>query len=154
MEARARSSNSCILISASCTTGWLDWVHGELWLCDEGLLRMSLGFFDTLEHGVRQGLRSTVGPERATRIFDYAQVRSIAMADKRNRWIPWDEIGHATLKRGVIDHSLHLDLVDPSPRIGRSKFLWLKSDGGFEIVEAALADRLGDRFQVVRKPIG
>ena len=53
-------ANGCTLISRSCTTGWLDWAHGELWVCDDGLLRKSLGLVETVLHlrggyGVRQG---------------------------------------------------------------------------------------------------
>ena len=27
------------LLAGTCTTGWLDWIHGELWLLPDGLLR-------------------------------------------------------------------------------------------------------------------
>ena len=32
------------LVTSGCTTGWGDWLWGELWLLPEGLLRLSRGW--------------------------------------------------------------------------------------------------------------
>jgi hypothetical protein len=144
------------LISASCTTGWLDWIHGTLWLGEAGLLRTSVGFTETLSHGTKKGLKRTIGAERPIRTIDVREIPGLVDADKRNRWIVWGEIEHATLKLGIIDHSLHLDVRPGSAfTVGpKAKFLWPKIDGGFELLEAALRQALGDRFVASRRLIG
>ena len=146
-----RAAISCTLISASCTTGWFDWIHGELWLCPDGILRHALGLGATLRHGMgRGGIRRTVGEPRPTRIFEAMDIIAILGSDQRNRWITWDEIQHATLKLGIIDHSLHVVLTNGR----RGKFLWLQVDGGYEELEAALSKSLGSRFTASRSAIG
>lgn len=146
------SSERCRLISASCTTGWFDWIHGELWLCPKGLLRQSLGLSATVAHAlpVLSGAGTVSSDERPARTFSEAEIASFRAADRRNMWIPWDDFAAATLKRGIIDHSLHLRLRDGR----RAKFLWLKSDGGYDLLEVRLSAELGDRLVVVNRPIG
>jgi hypothetical protein len=123
--------NNAVLISASCTTGWLDWVHGEPWLCPEGLLRRSLGFRATVRHL----LGPTVDEDNpARRSFTTAEIGAIIAANPRNRWIPWNDVRFARIKKSPMDTSLYLDLADGR----REKFLWLAADGG--------EDRLSDAF--------
>jgi hypothetical protein len=137
----------CVLVSASCTTSWFDWIHGELWLCDGGLLRRSLGLVTTFAHSRRR----TVDPDnRPTRSFAANELAEIVAAGRRNRWIRWSEIRHATLKLGVVDHSLHLDLTGDR----HEKFLWLAADGGFDLLEKELQARLPGRFIASRKRLG
>jgi hypothetical protein len=137
----------CTLISASCTTSWFDWIHGELWLCPTGLLRRSVGLVATIGHGTGP----TVNPaSRPTRIFGLDEIARILEAGRRNRWIAWSEITRATLKRGVMDHSLHLELG-----VGRrEKLLWLQADGGYDLLEAALSRALPGRFTARDRAIG
>ena len=71
-------------------------------------------------------------------------------ADRRNQWITWGEISHATLKRGVVDHSLHLELGD----CRREKFLLLRIDGGYDVLEEMLGRALQGRFSALDRPIG
>ena len=140
-------ANACTLITASCTTSWFDWIHGELWLCPQGLLRQSLGLTRTFRHGTRP----TVDPaNRPTRTFRLDEIGQILAAGRRNRWITWSEISHATLKRGVIDHSLHLQLGHAH----HEKFLWLRIDGGYDLLEQALSTSLPGRFVAQDKAIG
>jgi hypothetical protein len=140
---------ACTLISASCTTSWFDWIHGELWLCDDGLLRRSLGLMTTFAHS--RPIRQTVDPAtRPTRVFTANELTEIVAAGRRNRWIRWPEVQQATLKRGVVDQSLHLDLTGDR----REKFLWLAIDGGFELLEKELPARLPGRFTASRKRLG
>jgi hypothetical protein len=143
---------SCVMIAASCTTGWFDWVHGELWLCPTGLLRRSLGMAATIDHArAKSSGNRTLDPHhRPVREFSSAEIAAIQAADARNAWLPWSEIRAATLKRGIIDHSLHLELGDGQKR----KFLWLKSDGGFDLLRSRLGEAMGDRLAVVDRPIG
>jgi hypothetical protein len=142
-------ATACTLISASCTTSWFDWIHGELWLCPTGLLRRSLGLTTTLGHGT--GNRATVDPaHRPTRTFGLDEIRQILAEGRRNRWISWSEISQATLKRGLMDSSLHLELGDRR----REKFLWLRGDGGYDLLERSLARSLPGRFKAVDKAFG
>jgi hypothetical protein len=143
------STDACVLISASCTTSWFDWVHGELWLCPNGLLRRSLGVNKTIEHGNRGNFVTVEKDRRPTRTFTSTEIDAIVHAGRRNRWITWSQVSHATLKRGVIDHSLHLDLGGR-----REKFLWLKLDGGYDILEEALTKALPGRFEARNKAFG
>lgn len=139
--------HTCVLVSASCTTSWFDWIHGELWLCPNGLLRRSLGFWTTIRHWNRQSVDPA---NRPTRAFRPDEIVQIVAAGRRNRWITWGAISHAILKRGVLDHSLHLELVD-----GRhAKFLWLRIDGAYDVLEARLALSLPGRFEAMDKAIG
>jgi len=132
-------------VSASCTTSWLDWIHGELWLCPTGLLRRSLGLRATFAHGTK----ATVDPlARPTRIFDAAEIAVILAAGRRNRWIPWSSVTQATLKRGTVTSSLHLELGVAR----KEKFLWLPVDRGFEFLSDALPRLLPVRFRAVRSP--
>ncbi len=137
----------CVLISASCTTGWFDCIHGELWLCPGGLLRRSLGLGATVDHYVGPTVDRSNCP---TRIFSAEEVEAILASDRRNRWIPWEAISSVTLKRGVLDSSLHLTLVDGR----REKFLWLKIDGGYDVLQYALSRQLPGRFEALDKAFG
>jgi hypothetical protein len=135
------------LISASCTTSWFDWIHGELWLCPDGVLRRALGLWATLSHGKGSTIDTT---NRPTRVFGPAEIQRVAATGRRNRWIPWTAVSKATLKLGILDHSLHLELGPGR----REKFLWLKADGGFDILEPALERALPGRVEIVREPVG
>jgi hypothetical protein len=137
----------CRLVSASCTTGWFDWIHGELWLCPDGLLRRPLGLIATVGHGPGPTVDEA---NRPTRTFSPLELLQITEAGRRNRWLPWSQISHATLKSGIIDHSLHLELGDGR----REKFLWLKVDGGFDLLRVELGRVLQGKITVVQSPIG
>jgi hypothetical protein len=144
---RVGGDRRCTLVSASCTTSWFDWIHGELWLCEDGLFRRSLGLLTTIGHGVGP----TVDPaNRPTRTFGTTEILEIVTRGRRNRWIPWTEIQHATLKLGVADNSLHLDLTGNR----REKFLWLAIDGGYEFLDKELPARLPGRFTASEKRVG
>jgi hypothetical protein len=138
---------ACTLISASCTTSWFDWIHGELWLCPGGMLRRSLGLTATLRHMNQQTVDPASRPRHA---FGFNEIRDIVAHGRRNRWITWSEIAHVTLKRGIIDHSLHVELNSGH----REKFLWLIADGGYDVLESSLAPLLPGRFRVWDKPFG
>jgi hypothetical protein len=131
----------CTLVSASCTTSWFDWIHGELWLCEDGLFRRSVGLMATVMHGGRQTVDAG---NRPTRNFGTNDIGDTVAQGRRNRWIPWTEIQHATLKRGIVNNSLHLDLTHDR----HEKFLWLSIDRGYEFLEKELPARLPGRFVV------
>ena len=126
----------CTLVSASCTTGWLDWIHGELWLCPEGLLRRPLGLGATIAHGAGPTVDSADRPRRGAE--DVRGHRS-----GRGLWLPWDAVELAELRTGRMTHSLHLHL----PNNRTVKFLWRGVDGALEYFQATLPAMLGARFR-------
>lgn len=141
---------SATLMATTCTTGWFDWVHGELWLCPTGLFRRSLGLFETIKRSMA-GHAPAIDPRnRPTRVFSSGEIQRAVERGRTNRWVTWPDVKRATLKRGIIDHSLHLELANGK----LTKFLWLQSDGGFDLLEAELARVLPGRFRVVDAPIG
>jgi len=136
-------SEECALVSASCTTGWTDWVHGELWVCPDGLLRRSLGLGRTIWRGFRHGAGRTVNPSlRQTRSFTPAEIATISRGNGRNRWVPWESIAKAQARRGPLTDSLHLELRDGR----RLKFLWLRVDEAMDPVAEAVGRHLDQRF--------
>ena len=118
------------LISASATTGWSDWIHGELWLLPDGILRVGQGLGKTLEHGVRR----TVPREPPSRSFDDQEVDALAASGSRNLWVAAEEIASANLRAGIVTGRLKLWLKDGDT----VKFLWLRADRADVALRAAL----------------
>jgi hypothetical protein len=133
------AADACTLVSASSTTGWFDWSHGELWLCPNGLLRQSLGLATTIAHWNQPTVDPTNRPRRTVGFND---IGPIVARDRRNRWITWREVSNATLKQGFVVDSLHLELGNER----REKFLWLRIDDGYDLLKGALAEVLAGRF--------
>lgn len=139
----AEDALDCTLISITCTTSMTDWVHGELWLCPEGILRRSRGWRATLGNTGSRGVRTSVDPtDRPGRAFTPSERRDIAATDKRNHWIPWADISEARLGSGVMSHGVHVTLRDGR----RVSLRWMAGEGGLELLEEALSARLGGRF--------
>lgn len=88
--------------------------------------------------------------DRPSRAFTLGEINQIVASGRRNRWIAWPDVAHATLKRGIIDHSLHIQLSNGR----REKFLWLMVDGGYDVLEQALGRALSERFTASDKAIG
>lgn len=128
----------CTLLTASCTTGWSDWIHGELWLCPDGLLRRALGLGATMAHGTLQ----TVDPSTPVRRRLTSEEIAAIGGGRRNRWIRWDSIARAELRSGPLTHSLHLELRDGT----RQKLLWLGVDPARARLADVLPSVLGERF--------
>ena len=130
-------SSECTLATASCTTGWTDWIHGELWVCPDGLFRRSLGLRATMAHGSGP----TVDPvARSTKRISAGEIAQAT--SRRNYWVPWDSVARAELRHGFMTDSLHLQLNDG----GRRKFLWLAVDQAQLVLAAALEASIGSRF--------
>lgn len=134
------------LISASCTTGWGDLKHGELWLTDGGFLRATLGWTETLRRQrAREEVGDPLGPTVSglvTRTFAPEELAEVVSGDARNLWIPRERLVGARLHRGVLNTRLRLDL----DRGERQKLLWLNADPAHESAAQALAEWLGDAF--------
>jgi hypothetical protein len=128
------------LVTASATTGWLDWIHGELWIFPQGLLRIPSGLGRTMMNG----LGPTVNRQR-TKIqrFDSVQFQHL-LAKKSNRWTPREQIVKAYLHQGFSTDRLRLVLID-----GRSeKVLWLPIDNAFPALQQVLIAWLGNNLVI------
>jgi hypothetical protein len=124
------------LLSRSCTTGWLDWVWGDLWLTDDALYRVSRGMAET-----RTAARAR--PRGGSTVPDSDAMAPEALdeevlADAKNRRAPLTEIRSAKLRRGLLNGRLSLVLDDGT----RIKLLWLKSDPAHDILAEVLQDHL------------
>lgn len=129
---------SAVLLSISCTTGWADWVHGELWLLSDGLARFSLGLGASV---VNSNLPGSLG----TGIIDHFSPEELAertASNNRNFVIRAEEIDLAELRRGIITGRLRLHLSDGTTR----KLLWKRTNKTLEPLAVALGRWLGDRL--------
>ena len=135
---RALESSECTLATASCTTGWTDWIHGELWVCPDGILRRSLGLRATMAHGSGP----TVDP--VARLRQRFSPRDLAQATtcRRNHWVTWEAIARADFRHGFMTDSLHLVLRDGR----RLKFMWLAVDQAHLVLGPALQEAIGERL--------
>lgn len=119
------------LIAASCTTGWADWIHGELWLLPDGILRART----SLRRTVANGARPIPEADKSTRTFSVAELAAVKQAHRTNRSIPAESISSASLRRGLMTTRLALRLVDGT----RIKLLWVKGEPADTEVPLALA---------------
>jgi hypothetical protein len=119
------------LVTASCTTGWLDWIHGELWLLPDGLLRVRSGLGATIRHANQQ----TVREEPPERPFGEGEIKQLQHQHKTNLWIPADEIVAAGIRNGLLTGRLSLALAGGR----RIKLLWLRADSAAAPLKQALA---------------
>jgi hypothetical protein len=131
-----------LLLTTSCTTGWADWVHGELWLCPDGLLRVSLGLAATIAKSSGPGQAAAfegAARQSSPRHFDMTEINELLSRKRTNIWIPWPQIRGASLRHGLITGRLRLIQAD-----GRCvKFLWMRERRVFEMLRDRLLDRLG-----------
>jgi hypothetical protein len=141
------TAQPAILLTTSCTTGWADWVHGELWLTPNGLLRLSLGLPTTIRKSLGIGFAlayDRAARESAPRYFDQQEIDARVARKRRNIWVPWGQIREATLRRGFITSRLRMTLFD-----GRTvKFLWLPDHRTVDLLRDPLAARLGPNFRI------
>jgi hypothetical protein len=110
------------LLSVRCTTGWLDWVHGELWLLPDGLLRVC----DGEARSSTDGARTPPDADELTGLCSQA----------RTLWVPADEIARASVRCGILTSRLTLQLSDG----GRRKLLWPSSDSATPVLRYAFAN--------------
>jgi len=125
------------LISRSCTTGWLDWVWGDLWLADDALYRISRGMAATRAAARERRGRDSRSTVSAADTRDETTVDALASKladDDKNRLIPLDAIATARLRQGMLNGRLSISLDDGT----RIKLLWLKDDPAYAILAARL----------------
>ena len=126
------------LISRSCTTGWLDWIHGELWLLPTALIRRGLGLAATRANGLGRTVPDPL-PQLPANVFDRHAIR----AERRtNKVIAFDDVDRAALFQGRAWHGLNLVTKDDHSH----KLWWLKEDPAYFVLVEALAAKLGSRL--------
>lgn len=134
---------ACVLISRMCTTGWVDAINGDLWLCPGGLLRVSLGLGTTIKAGFAMEKYRVDQASRPRHVFAPEERTRLVGLDRKNRWIPWDEVVSLTLRSAIVSHVIEFELASG---LG-GKLDWIKGDGGPEILEPKLRGALGTRFK-------
>lgn len=135
------------LISRSCTSGWFDWVWGDLWLTEDALIRISRGKTESREAArerKRQGGGSTVPNADAIDAMTPDALNDMVSSDAKNRRAALAEIRTAKLRRGILNGRLSVVLHDGT----RIKLLWLKTDPAYEILADILGDRLGPNLKL------
>ncbi|MFB6843738.1 hypothetical protein ACFCXS_02495 [Streptomyces sp. NPDC056373] len=126
------------LIARTCTTGWLDWIHGELWLLPDHLVRVRGGVPTTMMVGL-------VGPELATPdtfqtlAFDPGTIRS---AHRTNKVLPLAEITYARIHGGLTTSGMTLTMADGT----RHKLLWMSMEPARGLLRDRLVPLLGPRL--------
>jgi hypothetical protein len=128
------------LVTASATTGWFDWIHGEVWIFPHGLLRIQSGLWQTLMHGFGPTVdRQQMNIHR----FSHEQFDQLR-AKRSNRWTPREQIVKAYLHHSASADRLRLVLVD-----GRAeKLLWLPIDNAFPVFQMVLTGWLGKKLVI------
>ena len=141
------SAQPAILLTTSCTTGWGDWVHGELWLCPNGLLRLSLGLPTTIRKSLGTGSAlayDRTARESGPRFFDQTDIDALLARKRRNVWLPLDQIREASLRQGFMTSRLRMTLFN-----GRTvKFLWLPDHQTVDTLRIRLGASLGPNLRL------
>jgi hypothetical protein len=119
-----------MLVSRSCTTGWTDWVHGELWLLRDGLVRRRLGLWRTLMNG----LGPTVAHPLPEHDLDLDAVRG---EHRTNLVLHWSEVASVDLRRGLITSRLRLTTRGGAVH----RLLFFRLDPAYAVLKSVI-DRL------------
>lgn len=120
------------LISATTTTGWLDWQHGELWLAADGMFRRPRGWAATVaSDGIAHDLQALPGDEPIEEEISDEDL-------SKGLWIPAQSIRTANLRRGITTGRLKLGLANGST----VKLLWVRSALTHRSVQDALRNWL------------
>ncbi|MEW2121715.1 hypothetical protein AB0945_42650 [Streptomyces sp. NPDC005474] len=125
------------LLTRTCTTGWLDWIHGELWLLPEGLMRVRSGLLTTVMNSGGSGLT----PRDPYRLITH-DAESVLAAHPTNKLIPFAGMGTTRLHGGVTTSGLEVVMTDGT----RHKLLWASWDPARRLLRERLLPLLGTRL--------
>jgi hypothetical protein len=120
------------LLTASCTKGWLDWIHGELWLLPHGLLRIRTDLTTTW---INQSGPTVSDDEPRAETFGDSQIEDIVATHRTNLWMPAEDIVRADIHVGMMVTRVNLHTRDGR----RIKLLWLRSDNAERPLATALS---------------
>ncbi|MFE2579456.1 hypothetical protein [Streptomyces sp. NPDC059378] len=141
-EAVARASRLRLapakLLAGTCTTGWLDWIHGQLWLLPDALLRVRSGLLESVVNSVG-GSGVTARDEYRYVGYDFEAIRA---AHRTNKVIPFAEIAHARLHGGVTASGMTVTMADGT----RHKLLWMPYEPARRLLGERLLPVLGSRL--------
>ncbi|MET8036994.1 hypothetical protein [Streptomyces sp. NPDC005345] len=141
-EAVSRASRLSLLparlLARTCTTGWLDWIHGELWLLPDALIRVRSGLMDSVANSASGSGVSAKDPYEVIP-FDTESVRS---AHRTNKVIPLAELSEARLHRGLSTSGMTATMRDGT----RHKLLWLSTEPAGRLLRDRLLPVLGQRL--------
>jgi hypothetical protein len=99
----------------------MDWIHGELWLSSDRLIRRRLGFWRTVANGA---WRTVPSPAPVYAIAE-EQVVAIQREHRTNVVVRWSEVVEADLRRGLLADRLKLRMKDGT----RHRLYWFAWDG-------------------------
>ena len=136
----SEESANAQMLTSSCTTGWSDWLWGELWLLPEGLFRRSTGARGLIS-AATLGMAGTV-PAGSVRPITEREIQDTLAGSGRNRWLPRDQINEAALGQGLMNGRLRVVLTDGIS----AKLLWLKDDTVHDVLRSTLEEWLGNRL--------
>lgn len=137
----SHAGRTLLLISRSCTTSWTDWIHGELWLAPDALVRLRLDLAQTMLGGAGPATDLPKQAPLGLRGFDPAAVRA---DHSTNKYLHFDDITSAQLRRGILTGRLSVTM-----RTGEQhKLLWLRSDPAYMILRVALPQRIPGRLTI------
>ena len=146
------------LLSDSCTTGWLDWGHGELWLTPEHLVRIGrrgltlraaaggaagagggvLGFMAFKAADKILGGSRPV-PGAAVDVDEEMWERKVASHPRRTLTLGREQIAKLELRDGISTSRLSVEMADG----GRHKLLWMVNKHAAPILAGAFGPQLG-----------
>ena len=137
---QAAGTPNAQLISSTCTTGWGDWIHGQLWLLPDGLLRIQSGLARTVAQS-GPGTAALAGRRGSSRI-SAEEINDAVRAHPKNLWLPKAQLMGAGLRRGLLTTVLQLKLADGTSK----KLLMMRADDSYRQLESQLERWLGPRF--------
>ncbi|MGW3415694.1 hypothetical protein [Streptomyces sp. NPDC000888] len=125
------------LVARTCTTGWLDWIHGELWLLPTGLMRVRSGLMASVANSLGSGLAAPKPGH--TIVYDPT---ALLAGHRTNKVIPFDGIERARLHGGITTSGMTVSMTDGT----RHKLLWMNSEPARRLLTDRLLPILGDRL--------
>lgn len=125
------------LVALSCTTGWLDLRHGDLWVLPGAMVRIRKGLLDTIAHCYGTGHSA----RKAARTLAYDPV-AILGSHPTNKVIPFADIESARLHRGFTTSGLTVRMTDGT----RHKLLWQSAEPAHRLLTDRLLPILGPRL--------
>jgi hypothetical protein len=115
-------------------------MHGEMWLFEDGILRIPVGWIQTI-----LCVGYFFNPQKqVTRSFtadDFARL----LSDRRVRWIPRDKLASAELRHTIGADELRAQLIDGQ----QVQLLWLQQDGAYYALQQPLWQWVGHWLTVI-----
>jgi hypothetical protein len=133
-------TDQAILIAASCTTGWADGEHGNLWLAPDGIARIPLGWAVSFAHTF-QGVDPARWLRSSITVDDLTSARNSA---RRSLWLPAADIEAAWLHRGLLNDRLRLRMRGGAAK----KLLWVRHKTGTDLLKESLRAWIGEQLSL------